>query len=81
VNKWQYYEEYLILADENKKKSKVATSINVKAMCLEGMGLIPIHVARMFVGVSFLNPLVIDLINYTSWSGSCMLQIMFQNRL
>jgi hypothetical protein len=38
-------------------------------------------VARMFVGVSFLNPLVIDLINYTSWSGSCMLQIMFQNRL
>jgi hypothetical protein len=66
VHKWQFYEEYLILADENKKKSKVATSINVKTMCLEGVGLIPIQVARMFVGVSFLNPLVIDFINYTS---------------
>jgi len=81
AHKGQYYEEYLILADENKKKKKVATSINVKAMCLEGMGSIPIQVARVFLGVSSLNLLVIDSINYTSWSGSCMLQIMFQNRL
>jgi hypothetical protein len=29
-----------------------------QAMCLEGMGSIPIQVARVFVGVSSLNPLV-----------------------
>ena len=29
-----------------------------QAVCFEGMGLIPIQMARVFVGVSSLNPLV-----------------------
>jgi len=32
--------------------------VRPQALCPEGMGLIPIQVARVFVGVSTLNPLV-----------------------